>query len=334
VSRNVRIALSAIVSVVLLWLALRDVDWDEAVTAMRGASYWYILLMVPVTWWSLYIRAQRWRVFLGRVGVAPMATLVASTNIGFMANMVLPLRAGEVIRPVLLSRKETLPLSGVLGSCLLERIFDMFCILTLFGLSVVLVEVSDRVQQWGYWLLMVSLGVAAVLALLRFQEALALRISRGLCNLMPGKLGDPLHGFVEGFVNALTMLDSPTAFLRAFAWTFFLWFVIGLVYVLGFWAFHMTVSVIKGALILTAIIAIVVSVPSAPGFIGAYQLGCVLALGVFGIDESEAVAYSLVLHAFQFVSVISAGLYSLWKEGMNLGDVEAQGQSADQPVRG
>ncbi len=333
-SRNLRIALSVLISALLLWLALRDVDWGEAWTAMRGASYVWVLLMVPVTWWTLYIRAQRWRVFLGKVGEAPMSTLVSSTNIGFMANMVLPLRVGEVIRPVLLSRKEGLPLSGVLGSCLLERIFDMFCILLLFGASVSLVQVSDRVQQWGYALLTLAMTVAGVLVVLRFAESLALRISRAVCDLLPERFGSALHGFVEGFVNALSMLDSPSAFLRAFGWTFFLWVVIGLIYVLGFWAFHMDVPTAKAALIATAIIAIAVSVPSAPGFIGAYQLGCVISLAIFGVDESEAVAYSLVLHAFQFISVISAGLYSLWMEGMSLGEVEAESQETEAGISG
>ncbi len=323
-SRNVRILASVLISAILLWIALKDVEWDQAIAAMRNASYFYVVLMLPLTVWTLYIRAQRWRVFLGGVGTAPMSTLVSSTNIGFMANMVLPLRVGEVIRPVLLSRKENLPLSGVLGSCLLERIFDMFCILTLFAIAAVWVDVSERVQQWGVALLSVALTVAAGLALLRFQEALALRIARRVCDLLPGAAGDAVYGFVEGFVSALSMLGNASAFARAFGWSFFLWGVIGSLYVLGFWAFHLEVPLIKGALVLTALIAIAVSVPSAPGFIGSYQLGCVLALGLFGIDESAALAFSLVLHMTQFVSVIGAGLYSLWKEGMSFSDVEAQ----------
>lgn len=323
-SRNIRIALSFLISGVLLWLALSNIDTKEAMAAVRGARYSLILLMLPITVASLYIRALRWRVFLGTVGTAPMSSLVSATNIGFMANMVLPLRAGEVVRPVLLSRKENLPLSGVLGSCVVERIFDMFSILILFGVAVILVDVSDRVQQWGYALLSIAVPIAAVLALLRFQEALALRISRRVCDLLPERFGNALHGFVEGFVQALLMLDSPMAFVRAFGWTFFLWAVIGSLYVLGFWAFHLDVPAVKGAFILTAIVAIAVSVPSAPGFIGSYQLGCVLGLGIFGVGESAALAYSLVLHMTQFVAVIGAGLYSLWREGMSMRDVKAQ----------
>lgn len=321
-SRGVRIGLSIAISALFLGFAVRGVHWDEAGAALRAANYWWVLAMLPVTVWSLIIRAQRWRVFLHAVGVPPLRPLVSATNIGFLANMVLPLRIGEVVRPVLLSRMAKLPLSGVLASVLLERIFDMFTILFLFGLAASLVNVSDQVRQWGWMLSGLALAVAGVIVLIRVQEKLALRIARALANLLPGTLGDSAYGFAQGFVHALEMLDSPVAYLRAFGWSLYLWFVISLVYAFGFWAFHIDVPALRGSLVLTTIVAIAVSVPSAPGFIGSFQLGCVLGLRIFGVDESAAIAYSLVVHLTQFIGCIGAGLYSLWREGISLRDVE------------
>jgi hypothetical protein len=321
-SRTLRIGISIALSAVFLAFAVRGVHWDEAAAALRGANYVWVVLMLPITVWSLVIRAQRWRVFLQGVGVPPLRPLVSATNIGFMANMVLPLRIGEVIRPVLLSRRGNLPLSGVLASVLLERIFDMFTILFLFGLAASLVRVSPQVQQWGWMLGGLAVGVAAVIVLIRVQERLALAMAGRLSGLLPGGSRAAAYRFAEGFVQALKMLDSPAAYVRAFAWSLYLWLVISLVYVLGFWAFHLDVPALRGALVLTTLVAIAVSVPSAPGFIGAYQLGCVLALRIFEVGESEALAFSLIVHLSQFVAVIGAGLYSLWREGISLREVE------------
>jgi glycosyltransferase 2 family protein len=325
-SRWLRIGVSVALSALFLWLAVRGVHWGEAAAALRGANYLWVVLMLPVTVWTLIIRAQRWRVFLQAVGVPPLRPLVSATNIGFMANMILPLRIGEVIRPVLLSRRAKLPLSGVLASVLLERIFDMFTILFLFGVSVSIVTVSDQVRQWGWMLSALALAVAAVIVLIRLQERLALRIARALANLLPGNVGDQAYGFAEGFVRALEMLDSPMAYVRAFAWSLYLWLAISVIYVLGFWAFHMDVPELRGALVMTTLVAIAVSVPSAPGFIGSFQLGCVLGLRIFGIDDSPALAFSLIVHLTQFVGVIGAGLYSLWVENISFRDVEAAEQ--------
>jgi uncharacterized protein (TIRG00374 family) len=326
-SRGLRIVLSVVISLVFLAFAVRGVDWSEAFAALRAANYFWVFLMLPVTIWSLFIRAQRWRVFLHAVGVPPLRPLVSATNIGFLANMVLPLRIGEVVRPVLLSRRAALPLSGVLASVLLERIFDMFTILFLFGLSVSLVNVSDQVRQWGWMLTVLALAVAAVIVLIRLQEQLALGIARRLADLLPERVGAQAYGFAQGFVKALEMLDSPMAYVRAFGWSLFLWIVISIVYVFGFWAFHLDVEPLRGGLVLTTLVAIAVSVPSAPGFIGAFQLGCVLGLRIFGVAESPALAYSIIVHLSQFVGCIVAGLYSMWTDNISFGDVEAAEQS-------
>jgi uncharacterized protein (TIRG00374 family) len=326
-SRSLRIALSVAISAVFLAFAVRGVDWGEAWAAVRAANYVWVLLMFPVTIWTLFIRAQRWRVFLHAVGVPPLRPLVSATNIGFLANMVLPLRIGEVVRPVLLSRRAGLPLSGVLASVLLERIFDMFTILFLFGVSASLVTVSDQVRQWGWMLSGLALAVAAVIVVIRVQEHLFLRLARQVSRLLPARVGGPAYGFAEGFVKALEMLDSPMAYVRAFAWSLYLWLAIATIYVLGFWAFHLDVPLLRGALVLTTLVAIAVSVPSAPGFVGAFQLGCVIGLRIFGVAESPALAFSIVLHLTQFIGIIGAGLYSLWAENISLREVEAAEQS-------
>jgi hypothetical protein len=322
-SRGVRIGVSLAISALFLGFAVRGVNWSEALDAVRGANYLWVLVMLPVTVWTLFIRAQRWRVFLQGVGVPPLGPLVSATNIGFLANMVLPLRIGEVVRPVLLARRASLPLSGVLASVLLERIFDMFTILFLFGVSASVVQVSDQVRQWGWMLSGLALAIGGVIVLIRLQERLALGIARRLADLLPARLGEGAYGFALGFVKALEMLDSPVAYLRAFGWSLYLWMAISTIYIFAFQAFHLDVPPLRGALVLTTLVAIAVSVPSAPGFIGAFQLGCVIGLRIFGVPDSPALAFSLVVHLTQFVGVIGAGLYSLSKEGMSLREIEA-----------
>ena len=57
-----------------------------------------------------------------------------------------------------------------------------------------------------------------------------------------------------------------------------------------------------------------------------FQLGCVLGLRIFGIPESPALAYSIIVHLSQFVGCIAAGLYSMWSESISLREVEAAEQ--------
>lgn len=322
-SRTLRIALSVGISAVFLALAVRGVEWTKVATALTDAHYVFVLPMMAITVWSLYIRAQRWRVLLRPVGRPAMRTLVSATNIGFMANMLLPLRVGEVIRPVLVSRKENEPLSGILATVVLERIFDMFTILFLFGVSASLVAVSDQVRHWGYYLSGLAAAVAAVVVVVRWQEALALRLLQLVLRPFPAAVSEPVDHFFRGFVQALETLQSPLTFVQLLGWSLYLWLVIAGVYLLGILAFDVPAPLLVGSITVSAIVAIAVSVPSAPGYIGSFQLGCILALAIFHVSESQAIAYSIVLHLTQFVGVIGAGLYSLAREGMTMRQIEA-----------
>lgn len=322
-NRTIRIGLSVAISAVFLAFAVRGVEWTKVASALTDAHYVFVLPMFFITFWALYIRAQRWRVLLRPLGNPAMRTLVAATNIGFMANMVLPLRAGEVIRPVLLSRKERQPLSGILATIALERVFDMFTILFLFGVAASMVSVSDEVRQWGYRLCAVAGVIGAAIMFIRWQEALALRVLRFFLRPFPQRLAEPVDHFFRGFVQALEILRSPVAFLQLLGWSLYLWLVIGSVYLLGLLAFDIQAPLIVGGLVVSAVVAIFVSAPSAPGYIGALQAGCAVSLAIFGVSQDRALAYSIIVHVTQFAGVVVAGLYSLAREGMTMRQLEA-----------
>jgi glycosyltransferase 2 family protein len=322
VSRTLRIGVSVAISAVFLAFAVRGVNWSEAASAFAQAHSIPTVPMLLITQWSLYIRAQRWRVLLRPLGVPAMRTLVAATNIGFMANMVLPLRVGEVIRPVLVSRREREPLSGILATVVLERIFDMFTILFLFGVSASMVAVSEQVRQWGYRLFALAMIVGSIVAMVRWQEALALRVLKLVLRPLPLRIAEPVDHFFRGFVRALEVLQSPLTFVQVLGWSLYLWLVISLIYLCGVLAFELPAPLVVGSIVVTAIVAIAVSAPSAPGYIGAFQVGCTLSLAIFGVSKSDAFAYSIVLHVTQFVGVVTAGLYSLAREGMTLRQIE------------
>ena len=320
--RALRIALSIAISAVFLGFAVRGVDWSRAAAALAGAHYVWVVPMLLTTFWSLYIRAQRWRILLRPVGTPKMRTLVAATNIGFMSNMVLPLRMGEVIRPVMLSRTENEPLGGILATIVLERIFDMFMILFLFGISAASVSVSETVQQWGHRLSVLAIMIAAGVAFVRWQEALAVHLLQATLRPFPATLAQPIDHFFRGFIQALEILASPWEFVQLLAWSLLLWLVIASTYLFGILAFGMPVPLIVGSILVMTIVAIAVSAPSAPGYIGAFQVGCTLSLAIFAVSDSDAFAYSIVVHLTQFVATVAAGLYSLAREGMSLRQLE------------
>lgn len=321
-SRGLRIALSLLFSLVFLYAAASGVDWGEAWRAMSAANYGWLVPIIAVTVAQIYLRALRWRVLLKPLGPPSLRAITAANNIGFMANFVLPLRAGEVIRPVLLSRKENVPLGGILATNVLERIFDMFTILLLFGVTVAFLPVSEQTRTLGALLVPVALGVAVVVAVIRWQEPLAAKVLAAVTSPLPAKVSEALKGFFDGFVQALRVLDSPRAFLELIAWSLLIWIVVSFIFGFGLLMFDLPAFFPLGQICVSAIVAVAVSVPSAPGFLGAFQLGCTMSLALLGVAESQALAYGLVIHVTQFIAVIGVGLYSLAREGLSFRQME------------
>jgi hypothetical protein len=191
----------------------------------------------------------------------------------------------------------------------------------LFGVTASLLPVDERVTRWGFRLLTVSGLIAAGALFIRWQEALALRLLKVVLGPLPANIGEAIEKFFSGFVQALKVLDSPLAVLQITAWSFFLWLEIAAIFGCAILAFHLPVPLVLGSIAVAVIVAIAVSAPSAPGFIGAFQLGCTFALQIFGVPKDDAFAFSIVLHVTQFVGVVGAGLYSLAREGMSLRQV-------------
>ena len=75
------------------------------------------------------------------------------------------------------------------------------------------------------------------------------------------------------------------------------------------------------AIVITVIIALAVAAPSAPGFIGVFQIACVAAFLLLGLSKELATSYSIIAHAQMFIIVICYGIYLLFKYKLNLTDL-------------
>lgn len=326
-NKPVRLLGTILLSGAFLFLALRGVEWDRLWHALQYTRWLYIPAIFATTIWTLYIRAQRWKVLLHGQGAVVHSAFVHATNIGFMSNMILPLRAGEVIRPVLLSRRSGLPLGTVLASIVLERVFDLLTVIAIFGLAAAFVPVSSALRNVGFLLMSFAVALSLTVFFLRWKQHRLIQFWEWLASYLPTLVSHPVDHFLRAFLQALSVLDHPRTFVSVVGWTFYLWTIIALVNALGLLAFDLPVPLLPATLVVTAVVALAVSAPSAPGYVGSFQFGCKVALAAYAVDSSVALAFSLVLHVTQFLATVAAGLVSLTLEGLSLREIEEVGQT-------
>src|SRR5215216_7985982 len=116
--------LGVLISIVFIWLALRGLRLKEFWDSVKGANYIWLLPGIGVYFVGVWVRAWRWHYLLGPIKKIPTEIMFPITTIGYMGNNVYPARAGEVLRAVILKRKEGVSVSASLATIIVERIFD------------------------------------------------------------------------------------------------------------------------------------------------------------------------------------------------------------------
>ncbi len=328
-SRGVRIAFGILISAGALYFAFPPrSEWAHVRDAFARVQYWYAAPLMLLSAYSIVVRCQRWRILLRPLGDVSFLPLFSATCIGFFCNMVLPLRIGEVVRPVLLARHTRLPTSSVIGTVLLERLLDMVTILVLLGSVMLVVPVSDAVRHSGIAFLGLAITAMSLVLALQRRHPLALRMVSAGFRLLPAQLRERADAALHGFIDGLQALGRGAALLGIAFLSLWVWIVIASVYGVGLVACGLPVPPVSGALALVTIVAGAVSAPSAPGFIGTFQAGCLVALALFGVDRAEAIPYSIVVWAAQWLSQIVLGLVFLLRENISFRDIRASEEGA------
>ena len=135
-SHTWKIAASVVLAGVLFGYFLWRAPLAEVGRAFTRVQPWWAVAAVLAAISTYVLRALRWGIILRPVGKAPAGKLIGATAAGFATSTLLPARAGEVVRPLLLSAQTGFPAAATLASILTERLFDGATILVLFAIGV------------------------------------------------------------------------------------------------------------------------------------------------------------------------------------------------------
>jgi len=328
---RVRTVLILLLTIGLLWFFFRNADMAQVWAEIRRARPLLLLAAVLVTGLTYVIRALRWQYVLAPLGHAHFSNAFRATVIGFAATFLLPARAGEVIRPLLLARREGLPATATFATVILERLMDMVTVLGLFAVFVLTADPATvsaqpahlaRVKAGG----LLAAGVAAVALTVAFVAAghperlgrWALRIE----HVLPARLARMVAAFVESFTQGLGVLRQPRRLVVSLALSVPLWMSIAA----GIWltslAFHITFPYV-GSFLVMMILVVGVAMPT-PGAVGGFHAAYQIAVqSFFGAPDDRAIGAAIVLHAVSFVPVTLLGLVFMARDGLSLSRAQA-----------
>ena len=280
------------------------------------------MLLAPAGLWA---RARRWR-YLFPPGSSPPG-LVPAVMIGYMANNVLPLRAGEIVRVYVVARRWGHGFWTSLATLIVERVLDSLAIVLILALLIPFIAVPGVLQWAAGALFAIDLLGIAVLVGMAAGPARSQRIVERLTRRWP-RLEARVLGILATFVRGLQGIRTPAHSLPLLVWTVIVWTIPALAAWTALQALDLDLPFLAGWTVL-GFVGLGVAIPSAPGYVGVFHAAAALAVGIFGVSQPAAVGFALVFHAAQYVPITLAGWLYLLREHLSLG--EATGARASQP---
>jgi uncharacterized protein (TIRG00374 family) len=317
-----RAAIGIAISVGAIWILLRSVDVGAAIDVLRRANPAMVGLMVVSVFLDVAFRGARWRALLAPIRALPYPRVLGYTYVGYLANNVLPARLGELVRSHALGEGEGLSRPTVLGTVVVERIVDTVIVVAVAGTVVLALGVggvvSTAVVLGAIFVAILVVGLFVAVQSHRLPgadrvTALAERVPRLL------DLGRRLR---EG----LAVVGRPRALAAALGFSVLAWTFSIATFVVGGAAVGLQLSPAQGAL-LSSGVALATIVPSAPGYLGTFELTAVGLATQFGIASDTAFAMALLVHAMILLVTSVGGALAALRLGVGLGTGAREGEA-------
>jgi uncharacterized protein (TIRG00374 family) len=301
--------LAAALAVVLLFLAVRGVSWEEMIKTVRQSDPAILALALVLITINLFLRGMRWGILLSGEHKLRPFTMFWATADGYLGNALLPARAGELIRSAIVGIKTGIGTSYVFATALTERIIDAV-VLVLVGL--VLLPGISGFPDWVPTALTI-MAIAGTIGLILF---LALPFTEGFLHKILKKLPFPdtwkskLSDILGRFVLGTRAFVNPIRAAGFLGFTPIIWLLDGFITVELANALSLSLS-LSQALLLMVALGLASALPSTPGYVGIYQFVATTVLPVFGLTRSQSLTFILLYQGLGILTYLFWGLISM-----------------------
>jgi uncharacterized protein (TIRG00374 family) len=321
--------LGVIISGLFLYLALRGLQLADMWEALKGAAYGWLLPGVMVYFLGVWVRSWRWHYLLRPLKSIPTRTMFPIVAIGYMGNNIYPARAGELLRAVVLKRREAVPVSASLATIIVERVYDgvvmlAFVFLNLPELARLTMDsgFAGNIQTLALWGAVAFIGALFAFLLAAMFPLQAERLINGVINrLVPLRFRENVLGVMLRFLGGLESLRSPREALMVFVTSVVIWLLETGKYWFVMQAFDFQISFFA-LMLMNGIVNLATTIPSAPGYIGTFDAPGIAVLTAYGVNQAIAAGYTIVLHVALWFPITALGAYYLMKEGIRWGSFQ------------
>lgn len=302
-----------------LYVFLRNVDIGRLKAELSTASATGLTMCAVLAVLTLGLRAVRWRVLLPATDGTHKANLFGHVMIGFMVNSILPARAGEAVRALLLWRKNGYSPAVSFGSLIVERLIDVIVFMTFFVLPIYLLPALAEHRPWAHAVTgLIAAMVAGFVFYAAFDRSIG-RIARRLTGLLPERFRGAAHRIGMQLGTTLHWLSSPRRVAAVAVLSIMTTACYPLMMVIlldGTKSFGLLEGMFS-----QAFAALGAAIPLAPGYVGTLHATLQYGLKLLGVDAEPAAALAILYHAINVIPVTIVGMYFFFRTDMTFREI-------------
>ena len=314
-----KIILGCLVSLILIYLCIRNIDFKQSVSLLKNADLSLIALGVIVYAASYLVRGFRWDYILMPLKKMKMFQSFFYLVFGFFMNNILPLRLGEFVRAIVAGKKLEISRSGVFATIVVERLMDIIIFIISFFLIAMFVPNIPAWLQKSFIACAIIFGLMfVVLFFMSKDEDKFLKLLSKFH--LPSKINEIIKSLFIKFASGLKFFQNKKLFFVVFITSIIVWIIEAYAYKTLFAAFGLNVTAIQ-CLFVIVTTGIATMLPTAPGFIGAIESVGMVTLGIFGVEETMAFTAMAATHFVEMMAVYALGITGMIKERISFSDL-------------
>jgi uncharacterized protein (TIRG00374 family) len=314
--------------VICLYLAFQGIQLDKVGAALSQVNLLWFIPSVICFGISYSARVFRWQLLF-----YPLSTrwnkVLSFLSIGYFLSNILPARIGDVVRAVLLARSEDIPIARSLSTVVVERVGDALTVVLLLVVLIPLIpSIPSEAREAGVGVGLTCLAIIILLIVISLQKERGMRLLRRIAAPFPFLQREGIWHALDSLIEGFAVLHSGRPIVGVVVLSLVVWLFGAVLNWIVMLAMGLQLPFTAAALVIV-MTALVVIVPSSPGYIGVYHFVTQLTLNtVFGVDKSVGLTYAVLIHAYVYIWLMVLGTFFIWREGLTYQKLQAVESSA------
>jgi len=321
IGRTTKLIVGFAATIFFVYLIASELEWDQVSASIVQAKFEWLAVSLLCMVIGTTIRIFRWWLILKvKARDLTLKACVWPMLLGMWLNIVIPFRAGDIVRAFGFREQLRSPGSRILGLLVIERALDVIAVLIVFFIGMYSVANADVIPKSFSMaaLIFAALAVLGLLVMILMNRPMK-RFLHWIVDLplVSGyEIVHQIRGWLNHFFDGISSIRKPKVLANVVVATIGIWLLEGLTYYTVAIAVGITESPMAPWFsFATATLA--TAIPSTPGFVGTFDYFAALGMSAFGVDWNTATVFAVITHivvVLPFASImLGYGIYKLFK---------------------